>query len=455
MYASDLKHPAPTLEEKLRRLYTLNREKTIDLGFRPPFLKLLQQFGKPHKHLPPVIHIAGTNGKGSTLAFLSAILEAAGYKVHAYTSPHLCAFNERIVLAGREIDDAALEALIDEALELNDDGNVTFFEITTALAFAAFAREPADILLLETGLGGRLDCTNVIEKPLVSIITNIGYDHMEHLGETLEQIAAEKAGIIKKHAPCVIGHESSKGAECAVAKIFEVIGKSNESKRFTRGAEWFIAPAEGSIEFTFDNQRVILPIPALLGPHQIHNVGTAIAALKVIEKDFPVTQRDLETGLKNARGPARLQHIKTGGLAAILPQDWELWLDGGHNPHAAAALVQQIKAWSGGDSRFESKPVHLILGMMSHKTPADFADILLPYVESVRTVAVPDEPKAHSAEAIATAIRERAQPAASVEDAIRGIAKDSGKPARILIAGSLYLAGRVLKQSHINAHNES
>jgi len=211
MYQSDVQHPSEQLAQKLFKLYTLNRDKKIDLSFRPPYLDLLEKFGNPHLELPPVIHVTGTNGKGSIIAVMRSILETAGYNVHTYTSPHLIRFNERIVLSGKPIEDEPLEALIDEALELNGDGDLTFFEITTAIAFAAFARNPADICLLEVGMGGRLDCTNVIKAPLATIISPIGIDHAEHLGDTIEKIAAEKAGIMKTGAPCVIApqHEPS------------------------------------------------------------------------------------------------------------------------------------------------------------------------------------------------------------------------------------------------------
>ena len=200
MYASDLRHPSPSLGKKLEHIYTLGR-KTINPGFRAPYLELLERFGNPHKNLPPVIHVAGTNGKGSIVATLRSALESAGYKIHAYTSPHLIQFNERIVLAGENISDDFLESLVDEALRYNGDNDITFFELTTALAFAAFARTPADILLLEVGLGGRLDCTNIIDKPLVSIIGSVSYDHMEFLGDSLHKIAAEKAASLNQASP--------------------------------------------------------------------------------------------------------------------------------------------------------------------------------------------------------------------------------------------------------------
>ena len=448
MYASDLKHHRPALEEKLTQLYTLNRNKTIDLGFRPPFLKLLQQFGNPHVKLPPVIHVAGTNGKGSTIAFLRAMLEAAGYSVHVYTSPHLEVFNERIVLAGETIGDAALEDLVDEALALNNGGDVTFFEITTALAFAAFARTPTDILLLETGLGGRLDCTNIIEKPLVSVITTIDYDHMEFLGETLHAIAHEKAGIIKKNAPCVIGQLGSEAISEGVIDDIRIILKSNESAGFIYGADWFTAPAVDQIRFVFDKQEFILPIPALPGPHQIQNAGAALATLRVIEKNFPVSREAMVQGLKTATWPGRLQRLESGELPALLPAGWELWLDGGHNQSAAKALAAQLERWSQTDS----KPVHVILGMMKHKDPKAFAVALLPHIASLTTIAVPGEPSAVNESTLAALIP-GAKPGASLREVIAAIGHAHKEPGRVLITGSLYLAGHVLKEGRNKVHN--
>ena len=443
MYVSDLKHPAASLEDKLRQLYTLNRDHKIDLGFRTPYLQLLQQFGNPHLKLPPVIHVAGTNGKGSTIAFMRSILEAAGYKVHSYTSPHLVSFNERIYLAGKNISDGVLEDLVDEALHLNNSGQVTFFEITTAMAFAAFSRVPADILLLEVGLGGRLDCTNVIEKPLVSVITSISWDHQEHLGQTLRAIAGEKAGIIKKHAPCVIGHQGSEALSAGIMDVFESILKSNESKGFIYGSEWFTEPTGDQIQFVFNNQRLVLPPLALCGAHQIHNAGAALTALKIIEEDFPAPDTTIMQGLKTAYWPARLQQIKTGPLTRLLPPDWELWLDGGHNPDAAQVLNQQAQDWQ----KHDSKPLHMILGMMNHKNPADFAALLRPVLQSLHCINIPGEPQAFTAPTLIKAIG-TAHQAENMEDAIKTILRENPQPGRILIAGSLYLAGHVLKHGH-------
>ncbi len=419
MYAADAAHPNATLEGKLQALYTLNRDKTVDLGFRPPYLQLLEALGNPHLSLPPVIHVAGTNGKGSVIAMLRAVFEAAGYKVHAYTSPHLAKFNERIYLAGQDIEDDALEALLDEVVALNESRAVTFFEITTALAFAAFSRTPADILLLEVGLGGRLDCTNIIENPLATAITAIGYDHMEYLGETLPEIAAEKAGIMKPGAPCVIGPQ----ADESVFPVFEGRAKELDIPLVYAAREWDAA----------------MPVPNLAGPHQVGNANTALAVLNILE-GFDSPEGAIRQGLQSIRWPGRLQQIKQGSLYDLLPDGWELWLDGGHNEGAGRVLAEQAKSWEQTDG----KPLHLIVGMMNTKDPQAFLAPLLPHAASLAAIPIPDEPQSFSpAEIVAAA--GSGIPAENIEDAIRQCQKANGEAAgRILICGSLYLTGSLI-----------
>ena len=400
MYQSDLKHPTQTLEDKLQQLYTLNRNKKIDLSFRPPYLKLLEAFGNPHLNLPPVIHVAGTNGKGSIIAMLRACLEEAGYKVHAYTSPHLVRFNERIVLAGQEIEDNPLETLIDEALKLNDGGDLTFFEITTAMAFAAFARSPADICLLEVGMGGRLDCTNVIENPLLTIINAIGMDHSEHLGNTLIKIAGEKAGIMKQSIPCVVGHQPHE----EVISVFE-------DKSAALNAP--LHPAEQTHK------------TALSGLHQKHNAAAALKALELIKDQFPVTPEQIETGLQNVDWPARLQELSPG-----------IFLDGGHNEDAGQALAKQAALW-----KKDGKPLSVILGMMQGKDAKSFLGPLLPLIDHLCVVNIEDEPQSQSAEDLLK-IFPHATARSNYREALKQTKKAQG---RTLICGSLYLAGHVLK----------
>lgn len=436
MYASDLKHDNQSLENKLHKLYRLNRDKTIDLGFRPPFLNLLEALGNPHLNLPPVIHVAGTNGKGSTIAFMRTMLEAAGYRVHTYTSPHLVRFNERIVLAGQEIGNDLLESLVDEAIEANNDGDVTFFEITTAIAFAAFSRVPADIVLLEVGLGGRLDCTNIIETAAVSVINSISMDHMEFLGETLPEIAAEKAGIMKPHVPCVIGAQ-----DAHIWPTFMKTAQDKDVTLFRNGSDWFIKDQGVHICFESGSVTHILPKPALCGTHQIRNAGLAIAALKTLQdhSEFTITEDHMAAGLQNAKWPARLQRLNDPTA------DWELWLDGGHNEDAGKALAAQAAQWQ--DTA--SKPLHLVVAMMAHKNPNTFLAPLLPHISSIHVIDIPGEPDSlQAADLIKKIATENTPPVAQAENlarAIDSITSQNQSPGRILVAGSLYLAGHILK----------
>lgn len=415
MYAADARHPNKSLEEKLQALYALRGGPSIDLTIREPYRKLLAALGNPQDRLPPVIHVAGTNGKGSVIAMLRAIFEAAGYKAHVYTSPHLIRFNERIVLAGRIIDDALLEDLLDETVAANDGGALTFFEITTAMAFLAFSRTPADILLLETGLGGRLDCTNVVAQPLATIITRIGYDHMEFLGETLPQIAAEKAGIMKPGVPCVLAPQ-----------------------------------AAGEIEAVFEDRAAMLHSPLvhaaaknipptnMTGPHQADNAATALACLAQLG-GFSIPDDAIRTGLQNVRWPGRLQQIRHQDL----PPGSELWIDGGHNESAAQALAAQAALWAKQDGR----PLHLILGMMNRKDPRAFIAPLLPYTRGISCVAVPGEPLAYGPGELAALLQTDGGPDIRAEEDLYKaleMAKGEGAPRRTLITGSLYLAGFAL-----------
>jgi len=429
MYQSDLKHPDATLEGQLHKLYNLSRDKKIDLSFRPPYLELLEKLGQPQEHLPPVIHVAGTNGKGSTIAILRAVLEAAGYKVHAYTSPHLMRFNERIILGGREIDDAALKGLIDEILILNNDNDTTFFEITTAIAFAAFARTPADICLLEVGLGGRLDCTNIITDPLITIITSIGMDHSEQLGDTLDKIATEKAGIMKKGVPCIIGQQSPKAIEAGVIKIFEnTAGALNAPLHI-------INSHEGSEYKTL----------ALKGSHQRANMAAALKAIECISEDFSLTPEHIQTGLMNVHWPARLQRLDNQHFN--LPPGWELYLDGGHNEDAGRAIANHAQQWNIENP----KPLHIILAMLEGKDALAYSAPLSPYTETLSLVGIPGEPRAQTPSDLHKSLP-KGHIFNTYQEALSHITQYSNTPGRILIAGSLYLAGHVLKDASKLAH---
>lgn len=422
MYVSDIRHPTPSLAGKLEHLYRLNRHRKIDPGFRPPYLSLLEKLGHPHKNLPPVIHVAGTNGKGSVIAFLQSMLSEQGYNVHTYTSPHLIRFNERIGLSGRPIADTDLETLLDEVIALNDNAPVTFFEITTALAFRAFADTPADIVLLEVGMGGRLDCTNVIEKPAVSILTPIGRDHCEYLGDTLDKIAGEKAGIIKPFCPVVVGKQSKDAVSAGVLNVFKT--KADEVK----------AP----ITFV----ETIEPLPgdaAMTAPHQSENAATALKALEVVKERFPVSREARQQGLRKAQWPGRLQRLDSLGSGH------EIWLDGGHNESAGHALARQIGLWRRQDK--EPRPLHLICGFMAGKDVTGFLGPLKPYLDELHLCGLPREPLMQDPLKIAEELKEFNIPVsrhATWEEALLRASNTCKTSGRILITGSLYLAGAVL-----------
>lgn len=430
MQATDARHPNPTLEAKLARLFTLRGGPVVDLTIRPAYRELLARLGNPHTKLPPVIHVAGTNGKGSVIAFMRAILEAAGHTVHVYTSPHLIKFNERIVLAGQVIDDCALESLLDEVTAANRDLPLTFFEITTAMAFLAFSRVPADVVLLETGLGGRLDSTNAIENPAATVITSIGKDHMEFLGPTIQEIAGEKAGIMKRAVPCVIAPQTHPDSEPALTRCAREL--SVPIQRF--GHEWQCGSDGSRMNFRYGTDSYDLPLPVLTGAHQIWNAGTALAALMTIRARFPVTAKSMAEGLRTAVWPGRLQKIHDSAL----PAGWELWIDGGHNEDAAQVLAAQTDSWA----RQDGKPLHLIIGMMRRKDVASFLAPLSPHAASIYGVPVaPGDPLAHDRESFMAALAGTGLKVRWEDTAIRAVDDivGSGAPGRILITGSLYL----------------
>lgn len=433
VYAADARHDRPSLQDKLQHLYTLRSGPLIDLTIRPDYYELLSRLGNPHKNLPPVIHVAGTNGKGSTIATMRAILEAARYHVHVYTSPHLHRFNERIVLSGNEIGDDKLESLLDEVTGLATGLKLTFFEITTALCFTAFARMPADIVLLETGLGGKLDCTNVIEKPAATVIASIGFDHMEFLGDTLPQIASEKAGIMKEGVPCIISPQT----DPAVEAVFAERAAERGCRLIRGGHEWTSAVKDGQMIFRMYEKDAILPLPSLAGPHQIDNAGAALACLKTL-KDFKISEQAVIEGLGRIRWPGRLQR-----LADPAP-DWELWVDGAHNESGAQALAAQLKQWRVRDG----KPAYLVLGIMQRKDAAAFLKPLLNAgVAAIKAVPIAGEPLAHTPETLAPALKSAGLEvpafAADVRQAVQEIVTQC-PPGRVLVAGSLYLAGECL-----------
>ena len=417
--------------ERLGRLHP----KLIDLSLGR-VERLLAALGNPQDKLPPVVHVAGTNGKGSTIAALRACLEAGGYRVHAYTSPHLVRFHERIRLAGQLIEEGALIALLEECERANDGAPITYFEITTAAAFLAFVRTPADVSLLETGLGGRLDATNVVSRPAVTAITPISLDHQAFLGDTIAQIAGEKAGILKAGAPAVIGPQLPEAEAVIEARAS---GFGVPLLRWQR--EWCCEAAGNGMRFSGEHWRLDLPWPSLPGAHQIVNAGTAIACLEQLQA-FPVSSDAVAKGLLHIEWPARLQRLTRGPLVAMMPPGWELWLDGGHNPGAGIILADVAANWC-------DRPLYLVVGMMNTKDAAGFLAPLAPYAKELAGVTIPGEENPLPAEAIAASARSvgmTATIAASVDVGLAGFIAQSTR-GRVLICGSLHFAGTVLAQN--------
>jgi dihydrofolate synthase/folylpolyglutamate synthase len=395
--------------------------------------RLLAALGDPQDRLPPVVHVAGTNGKGSTLAAMRACLEAHGARVHVYSSPHLVRFHERIRLAGRLISEEALLAVLEECEAANRGEPITYFEITTAAAFLAFARTLADIVLLETGLGGRLDATNVIRRPAVTAITPISLDHQAFLGDTIAAIAGEKAGILKSGTPAVIGPQPADAAA-----VFADRSAAVGAPLFRFGQEWRCEPAEGGMRYDGPRWRLDLPLPSLPGAHQIANAGTAIACLEQLAGPR-VTGAAIREGLRRIEWPARLQRLTRGPLCAALPAGWELWLDGGHNPGAGAVLADMAEKW-------RDRPLYLVVGMLNTKDASGFLAPLARHAKALRAVTIPGEANALPAERIAATARSLGLPAltaGSASEALHGFAAE-GAAGRILICGSLHLAGTVL-----------
>ncbi|MEL5876063.1 folylpolyglutamate synthase/dihydrofolate synthase family protein [Cereibacter sphaeroides] len=419
----------PASDLILQRMMSLH-PKIIDLTLDRVH-RLLQALGHPERSLPPVIHIAGTNGKGSTQAMIRAGLEAQGLKVHAYTSPHLARFHERIRLAGSLISEPALAALLDECLAANGPEPITFFEITTCAAFLAFARTPADYTLLEVGLGGRLDATNVVEDPRLTIVTPVSIDHQQYLGETLPEIAAEKAGILKRRVPCVVGPQ-----EAAALEVIEARAARLGVPLLAHGQQWQVWEERGRTVFQDEAGLLDLPLPALPGPHQIQNAGAALMALR----HLGAPEAACEAALTRADWPARMQRLRQGPLAQGAP-GIELWLDGGHNPAGGAAVAATL-------SRMAPRPTHLICGMLNTKDVTGYMRPLAPHVTRLHAVSIPGEANTLPAEATATAARAAgiaACTAPSVADALAAIAVED-PAARVLICGSLYLAGAILRE---------
>ncbi|THD85696.1 bifunctional folylpolyglutamate synthase/dihydrofolate synthase [Aliigemmobacter aestuarii] len=414
----------------LERMMTLH-PKVIDLTLDRVH-RLLAALGHPERGLPPVIHVAGTNGKGSTQAMIRAGLEAAGKRVHAYTSPHLARFHERIRLAGDLISEPALTALLDECVAANGGEEITFFEITTCAAFAAFARTPADFTLLEVGLGGRLDATNVVEKPALTIITPVSLDHQQYLGETLPEIAGEKAGIIKRGVPCIVGPQAPEGLAVIEARA-ERLG----APLFVHGQHWHAFAEAGRLIYQDENGLLDLPLPNLPGPHQIQNAGAAIAALRALGYG----EAACEAAVTRAEWPARMQRLRRGPLVDMAP-GVELWLDGGHNPAGGEALAATL-------AQMPARPTHLICGMLNTKDIGGYLRPLAPHVTELHAIWIPGEKNTLPAEVTAGAATAAGMKATTAESAAAALAAITAHDpaARVLICGSLYLAGAILREN--------
>ena len=403
--------------------------KIIDLTLERMW-RILAALDHPERRLPPVIHIAGTNGKGSTLATIRAGLEGAGHVTHAYTSPHLARFHERIRLAGDLIDEDLLSDMLDRCLVANGTDAITYFEITTAAALLAFAETPADYTLLEVGLGGRLDATNVVDTPALCVITPVDMDHQQYLGDTLGRIAGEKAGIIKRGVPVIVGRQHDDGLA-----VIEAQAARLSAPLYAYGQHWHVWEEAGRLVFQDETGLLDLPKPTLLGAHQIENAGIALAALRVMGKG----EAACEAAMTRAVWPARMQRLRHGPLVDSAPRA-EVWLDGGHNPHAAHAIAALLAGMG-------ARPTHLICGMLNTKDVTGFMAPLAAVAQSLHAVSIPGQSATLTASDTATAARAAGLPAHEADSVAAALATITTQDpeARILICGSLYLAGEILK----------
>jgi len=430
------------IDSILARLIALH-PKRIDLSLGR-IERLLAALDHPERKLPPVIHVAGTNGKGSTVAFLRAILEAAGKHVHAYTSPHLVRFNERFRLAapgrGRLVGDAELSAALEECERANGGAPITVFEITTAAGLLLFSRHPADVLLLEVGLGGRLDATNVIERPLATVITPVSIDHTDFLGDTLDKIAAEKAGILKRGVPAVVAAQH-RDALTVIERQAAKLGAPLK----VAGQDWTATEERGRLVYQDETGLLDLPAPKLYGRHQYENAGLAIAALRAAR--FKIAPAAYETGIVAADWPARLHRLAQGALVERAPAGSELWLDGGHNPDGGRTIAAALADLEERVSR----PLVLVVGMLRSKNCEGFLANFSGLARRLIAVPVPGAEAGLSAEEVAACARGIGLSATSrdnLSEALEAARKlDLEPPPRILITGSLYLAGEVLREN--------
>ncbi len=421
---------APTSDVILSRMMSLH-PKIIDLTLDRVW-RLLAALDNPQDRMPPVVHIAGTNGKGSTLAMIRAGIEGAGLSAHAYTSPHLARFHERIRVAGALIAEPDLTAVLDECYRANGDADITYFEITTCGALLAFARTPADYTLLEVGLGGRLDATNVCAAPRLCVITPVSMDHEQYLGDTLGRIAFEKAGILKRGVPCVVGPQAPEALDAIEAQAAKV-----GAPLLVHGQHWTVSEERGRLVYQDETGLRDLPLPNLLGAHQVMNAGAALAALRHLD----LGDAAYEAAVTRAVWPARMQRLTEGPLAESAPEA-ELWLDGGHNAAAGVALGQVLAG-------LPSRPTYLICGMLNTKDVTGYLRPLAAHVAGLTAVSIPGEANTLPAEttaAAAKAVGMEAGEAETVAAALAGILAREAR-ARVLICGSLYLAGSVLREN--------
>ncbi|MEQ3669611.1 folylpolyglutamate synthase/dihydrofolate synthase family protein [Pseudophaeobacter sp.] len=420
----------PTSDAILARMLALH-PKIIDLTLDRVW-RLLERLDNPQDKLPPVIHLAGTNGKGSTQAMIRAGLEGWGKSVHAYTSPHLARFHERIRLAGELITEQHLTEVLDECYATNGDESITYFEITTVAALLAFARTAADYTLLEVGLGGRLDATNVIAQPALTVITPISIDHEQFLGDTLTKIATEKAGIIKRGVPVVVGPQPDEALE-----VIEATAARLGAPLIASGQQWHVSQERDRLVFQDERGLLDLPMPALLGAHQVQNAGAALAALRHLGAE----EAACEAAMTQARWPARMQRLTSGPLVAAAGQA-ELWLDGGHNAAAGLALEQVLTG-------LPKRPTHLICGMLNTKDVSGYLAPLARQAQSLTAISIPDEVNTLPAEATQSAAQSvglQATTAANAAEALQAILQKA-PGCRVLICGSLYLAGHILREN--------
>jgi dihydrofolate synthase/folylpolyglutamate synthase len=421
---------ALTSDRILERMMALH-PKIIDLTLDRVW-RLLDALGNPQNDLPPVIHIAGTNGKGSTLAMIRAGLEGAGLSCHAYTSPHLARFHERIRLAGDLISEEHLTAILDECHAANGDAPITYFEITTCAAILAMARQPADYTLLEVGLGGRLDATNVIDRPAATVITPVSMDHEAYLGDTLAAIAGEKAGIVKRGVPCIVGPQAD-----AAMEVIEGVARRLGAPLLAHGQHWHATREHGRLVYQDETGLRDLPLPNLPGHHQIENAGAALTVLRRLG----VGDAACEAAVTRAVWPARMQRLVCGPLTDAAPEA-EIWLDGGHNVAAGQALARHLATMPG-------RPTHLVCGMLNTKDVTGYLGPLAGVACSLTAVSIPGEANTLPAEITRDAARGvglRSFTADSALGAVQRIVADT-PAARILICGSLYLAGGILREN--------